>query len=180
MKLKLTGCMLCCFGLFAQLQAAKENRSQYAPLIDAPLADAPMADASMAEAPVTAKITATSASTPDSESSSEDVDSKVLDLVVSPSNTQAREVVPPFGPAKTPRLLTGLLTREIATEGPTYPIRLRSLEGRLIACVDLSGVFISDLSPYLDQRVYLRGQVHPLPNHSSQLVILAQEIRLAE
>ncbi len=119
-------------------------------------------------------------STQESESPSEEADSGINDLVVSPSNTQAREVAPQLGPAKTPRLLTGVLIREIAAEGPTYPIRLRSPEGRLIAYVDFSGVFISDLSPYIGQKVYLRGQVYPLPANSSQLVILAQEIRLAE
>ena len=101
-------------------------------------------------------------------------------IVVSTSNTQAREPVPAIGPAKKARLLTGLLIREIVPEGPKYPIRLESPEGRFIAYVDLSGIFITDLSPYIGQKVYLRGEVHPLPKGSSQLVILVQNIQLAE
>lgn len=106
--------------------------------------------------------------------------SPISDLVVTPSNTQARESTPVLKPAKTPRLLTGQLVREIAAEGPAYPVRLKSPEGRLIAYVDFSGIFISDLSPYIDQKVYLRGEVHPLSESNSQLVIYVQDIRLAE
>jgi hypothetical protein len=101
-------------------------------------------------------------------------------IMVTPDQTQAREAAPDFGPAKAPRLLTGTLVREVRTGGADYPIRLRSPEGRLIAYVDLSGIYIADLSPYLNQKVYLRGQIHPLPGASSQLVMLAEEIRLAE
>jgi len=104
----------------------------------------------------------------------------VSDLMVSPAQTQAREASPELGPAKTPRLLTGTLIREINVSGPTYPIRLQSPEGRLIAYVDFSGIYISDLTPYIDQKVYIHGQIHPLPNTSSQLVILADSLRLAE
>lgn len=102
------------------------------------------------------------------------------DLVVTPSNTQARESIPELKPAKTPRLLTGQLVREITVQGPAYPVRLKSPEGRLIVYVDLSGIFISDLSPYIDQKVYLRGEVHPLSESNSQLVIYVRDIRLAE
>lgn len=100
-------------------------------------------------------------------------------LVVTPSNTQARESTPEQKPAKAPRLLTGMLVREISAKGP-YPIRLKSPEGRLIAYVDFSGMFIPDLSPYISQKVYLRGEVHPLKGDSSKLVIYAEDIRLAE
>jgi len=101
-------------------------------------------------------------------------------IMVSPDQTQAREASPDLGPAKTPRLLTGTLTREINVTGPTYPIRLKSPEGRLIAYVDFSGIYISDLAPYLRQKVYVSGQIYPLPNNSAQLVILAESLRLAE
>ena len=101
------------------------------------------------------------------------------DIVVSTSNTQARESTPELKPAKAPRLLTGKLVREIATKEP-YPVRLKSPEGRLIAYVDFSGLFIPDLSPYISQKVYLRGEVHPLKGDSSKLVIYAQDIRIAE
>jgi hypothetical protein len=100
--------------------------------------------------------------------------------MVSSEQTQARETAPDFGPAKVPRLLTGILKQDLSNDGSAYPIRLRSPEGRLIAYVDFSGIYISDLSPYLDQKVYLRGQIHPLPESGGRLVILAEEIRLAE
>ncbi|MDQ8193532.1 hypothetical protein QEH59_03790 [Coraliomargarita sp. SDUM461004] len=103
-----------------------------------------------------------------------------LPIMVSPDQTQARENIPELGPAKTPRLLTGTLIREINVEGPGYPIRLRSPEGRLIAYVDFSKIYISDLTPYLNQKVYLRGQIYPLPKTHSQLVIQAETLRLAE
>ncbi len=101
-------------------------------------------------------------------------------IMVSPDQTQAREAAPDLGPAKTPRLLTGQLVREINVSGPGYPIRLKSPEGRLIAYVDFSGIYISDLAPYIGQKVYLRGQIYPLPNTPGQLVILAESLRLAE
>jgi hypothetical protein len=101
-------------------------------------------------------------------------------IMVPAAQTQAREATIELGPAKTPRLLTGTLVREINVSGPDYPIRLKSPEGRLIAYVDFSEVYISDLAPYLDQKVYVRGQVYPLPNTHSQLVILAESLRLAE
>lgn len=101
-------------------------------------------------------------------------------IVVNQQNTQAREATSPIGPAKTPRLLTGQLIRQIEVDGPGYPIRLKSPEGRLIAFVDLSGIYLPDLDPYLGQKVYLRGQIHPLPNTSGQLVILAETLRLSE
>lgn len=100
-------------------------------------------------------------------------------IVVTPSNTQARESTPEQKPAKVPRLLTGILLRKIAAKEP-YPIRLKSPEGRFIAYVDFSGIFIPDLTPYKNQKVYLRGEVHPLKGDSSKLVIYAQDIRLAE
>lgn len=106
--------------------------------------------------------------------------SPISDLIVTPGQTQAREAAPDLRPTKPPRLLTGMLKREIHVSGPGYPVRLKSPEGRLIAYVDFSGIYISDLTPYLDQKVYLRGQIHPIPETNAQLVILAEEIRLAE
>lgn len=101
-------------------------------------------------------------------------------IMVSPAETQAREATPETPESDKPlRLLTGTLVREITTDGPAYPVRLRSPEGRLIAYVDFSGIFIEDLKPYLDQRVFLRGQIFPVQTNNSQLVIFAQEIRLA-
>jgi hypothetical protein len=101
-------------------------------------------------------------------------------IMVTPEQTQAREATQEPGPSKTPRLLTGNLVRQIEVDGPGYPIRLRSPEGRLIAFVDLSRIYLPDLDPYLNQKVYLRGEVHPLPETSEQLVILAETLRLAD
>lgn len=102
------------------------------------------------------------------------------DLMVSPAQTQAREAAPELGPAKAPRLLAGILKQDLSNDGSAYPIRLQSPEGRLVAYVDFSGIYISDLTPYLDQKVYVRGQIHPLPNASARLVILAESLRLAD
>lgn len=100
-------------------------------------------------------------------------------IMVTPDQTQAREPARDLGPAKTPRLLTGQLVRQIEADGPGYPIRLRSPEGRLIAYVDLSGIYLPDLDPYINETVYIRGQIHPLPETSAQLVILAESLRIA-
>lgn len=101
-------------------------------------------------------------------------------IMVPADQTQAREAAPEPAPGKVPRLLTGQLLREIEADGPSYPIRLRSPEGRLIAYVDLSGIYIPDVDPYLGEKVYIRGQIHPLPETSGQLVILAESLRLGE
>ena len=101
-------------------------------------------------------------------------------IMVSPDQTQAYEAKPELGPAKAPRLLTGTLVREINAKGPDYPIRLISPEGRLIAYVDFSKIYINDLAPYLEQKVYLRGQIYPLPDSHGQLVIQAESLRLAD
>jgi hypothetical protein len=99
--------------------------------------------------------------------------------MVPSEQTQARETTPELGPAKTPRLLTGQLVRQISADGPDYPIRLLTPEGRLIAYVDLSRIYISDLSPYLNQKVYINGQIFPLPKANSRRVILAESLKLA-
>ena len=91
-----------------------------------------------------------------------------------------------FGPGQTreddraEHLLSGVLVREINEQGPVYPIRLRSPEGRLIAYVDLSEIFVPDFSPFLKEKVYVRGPVYQLEGTSSQLVIVAQSIKLTE
>jgi hypothetical protein len=102
--------------------------------------------------------------------------------MVGPAETQAREAVDPEPSANSEpaRRLTGVLVREINKDGPAYPIRLRSPEGRLIAYVDLSALFISDLSPFIGQPVNLVGELRPLRPNTRELVILAREIRAAE
>ncbi len=103
-------------------------------------------------------------------------------IMVGPAETQAREVVTSSMPEpdRPLRTLTGTLAREIEAEGPAYPIRLRSPEGRLIAYVDFSGIFIEDLDPYLNQRVALRGQIAPVQPNSRELVIFAHELEFTE
>lgn len=113
--------------------------------------------------------------------STPETSSPLADPIMVPADqTQAREAAPELASDKVPRLLAGQLLREIEADGPSYPIRLRSPEGRLIAYVDLSGIYIPDVDPYLGEKVYIRGQVHPLPGTSGQLVILAENLRLGE
>lgn len=102
-------------------------------------------------------------------------------IIVSPDQTQAREMDPGDAPPadKTTRLLVGRLIRKIESVAPDYPIRLHSDEGRLIAYVDFSGYFIEDLSPYLNQRVYLRGRLAPKRANSRELVLFVDDIQIA-
>lgn len=98
-------------------------------------------------------------------------------IMVSTANTQARETRKKTPAADQPhRLLTGTLVREIENRGAAYPLRLESADGRLIAYVDMSGIFISDLSAYLDQRVVLRGQIGKVKRGSHDLVIYVHQI----
>lgn len=106
--------------------------------------------------------------------------SKAEGIVVSPQNTIAWEGTPKPLTPKRPRLITGILTRDIVSEDRAYPIQIQSHEGRLIAYVNLSEIFISDLSPYINQKVYLRGVIYPLVGNSSRLVIIADNLSLAE
>ena len=104
-------------------------------------------------------------------------------IMVGPSETQAREKKTSTeapGADQPSRRLTGILVREIRGDGPAYPIRLRSPEGRLIAYVDFSGIFISDLSPFINSQVDLRGPVRPLRHGDRRLVMFAREIKTTE
>lgn len=102
------------------------------------------------------------------------------DFMVSRHNTQAREYIVPEQVTKAPRMLAGKLVREIKAFGPYYPIRLRTPEGRLIAYVDFSKLYIDDITPYINKKVYVEGQIHPAPQMSSQLVIYAESLRITE
>jgi hypothetical protein len=103
-------------------------------------------------------------------------------IMVMPTEVQASEI--PRSPeviVGTPtRILTGKLVREIHNFGPRYPLRLKSSSGQRIAYVDMSRIFINDLRPYMDRKVYIRGEVHPIVPGSSDLVILARTIRITE
>lgn len=102
--------------------------------------------------------------------------------MVGPNQTQAREIEPTGTPAKDKpvRLLVGKLVRKIDSSDLTYPVRLLSDEGRLIAYVDFSGYFIENLSPYLNQRVYLRGQITTAKSSDKELVLFVRDIKIAE
>jgi hypothetical protein len=102
------------------------------------------------------------------------------DIMVGPAETQAREAPrePEIQPGTPMRLLSGKLVRVISSFGPRYPIRLNTVSGKRVAYVDMSNIFINDLRPYLDQMVYIHGEVRPLVPGSKDLVILARTIRI--
>ncbi len=102
------------------------------------------------------------------------------DIMVGPVETSTREAprTPETKPGTPMRLLSGKLVRSITSFGPRYPIRLNSSSGQRIAYVDMSRIFISDLRPYLGQKVYIGGEVRPLVPGSKDLVILARTIRI--
>lgn len=77
------------------------------------------------------------------------------------------------------RILTGKLVRENTNYGPRYPMRLLSSSGNQLAYVDMSQIFINDLRPYLNQPVFIRGEVRPLIPGGKALVIIARTIQLA-
>ena len=99
-------------------------------------------------------------------------------IVVSPEDTQAREAQTRTPPeADQPhRVLTGILVRDLGAPQRSYPIRLNAPDGRMIAYVDLSGIFIEDLSLFLNQRVMLRGQIVRADPNSRDLVIFVHQI----
>lgn len=103
----------------------------------------------------------------------------VDDIMVSSSETQPRNTPrqPETVSGSSVRQLNGTLVRRLSSFGPRYPIRLESESGKRIAYVDMSEIFISDLRPYLKQRVAIQGEVHPLVPGSNELVIVARTIR---
>lgn len=86
----------------------------------------------------------------------------------------------PAPDAVTSRILTGKLIRESRGYGPNYPIRLLGADGRQLAYVDMSHIFISDLRPYLNETVFVRGEVRQLVPGSKDLIITARTIQLAK
>lgn len=77
------------------------------------------------------------------------------------------------------RILTGKLIRENTNYGPRYPMRILGKSGDRLAYVDMSQIFISDLRPYLNKEVFIRGEVRPLMPNSKDLVIIARTIQIA-
>lgn len=78
------------------------------------------------------------------------------------------------------RTFSGRLVREIRNFGPRYPLRLKAGNGKRIAYVDISNVFVNDLRPYLDRNVFVSGEVRPVVTGSKDLVIYARVLRLAD
>lgn len=169
-------CALVCF----QLSAAAVELLPYQPLTET---DQPV---EVAPAPAESLQTLDSSSetaAPKLESmlpaSEQAAPLNVDDIMVSPSETQARNTPrqPELSLGSTARQLNGTLIRRLSSFGPRYPIRLESDSGKRIAYVDMSEIFISDLRPYLKQRVAIHGEVHPLVPGSKELVIVARTIR---
>lgn len=102
-------------------------------------------------------------------------------IVVPPAETAAPETprAPQIGAGTPTRAYVGQLVREISSSGPRYPLRLH-VSGRRVAYIDMSQIFISDLRPYLNRNVYIRGEVMPVVPGSRELIIVARVIRLAD
>ena len=101
-------------------------------------------------------------------------------IVETPADTaRARPQKPAPKPGTPIRILTGKLIRKITSRGPRYPLRLRGEDGR-IAYIDMSRLYISDLRPYLDREVRIRGELRPLATGGNELVLHARTIRLVD
>ena len=112
----------------------------------------------------------------------EDEQVEAREIIVDTSNKTSIRQSPnrPQWANKAPtRTLSGKLVRRLRNYGPRYPLRLRAANKR-IAYVDMSKLFFSDLRPYLDQQVSISGEVRPLVPGSTELVIQARSLKLAE
>ena len=112
----------------------------------------------------------------------EDEQVEAREIIVDTSNKTSIRQSPnrPKWANKAPtRTLSGTLVRRLRNYGPRYPLRLRAANGR-IAYVDMSKLFFSDLRPYLDKQVSIRGEVRPLVPGSTELVIQARSLKLAK
>ncbi|MGC6424623.1 MAG: hypothetical protein ACON4O_06505 [Lentimonas sp.] len=74
--------------------------------------------------------------------------------------------------------LSGTLTRAIDTEAPRYSLHLHDMDGKRIAHVDVSQMYVENIRPYLDQKVSIHGELHLEEAVSSSLVIIARTIRI--
>ena len=102
--------------------------------------------------------------------------------IVVPIDKQTRRSVPksPGEEFSSPtRTMVGKLVRRIKNYGPRYPLRLLSPSGERIAYIDMSRIFINNLHPYLNQQVYISGEVRPLVPGSRELILFARTIRLS-
>ena len=77
------------------------------------------------------------------------------------------------------RNLAGILQRERGSEPAHYPLRLYQ-GNKCIAYVDMSGIFVSDLRPYLAQKVLIQGRTRRLGPDKQATVIQARSIQLTE
>ena len=99
-------------------------------------------------------------------------------VVAPPQRAQAQPPRQPEPPAGTPmRSLAGTLVRERGSaDGPRFTLSLRR-DGRRLAYVDISRLFIRDLRPYLDEEVIVMGEVSSISPGGTQLVIHARTLR---
>ena len=102
-------------------------------------------------------------------------------ILVLPESQAA--IQPPKQPrlqAGTPtRLLSGKLVRKLPRSGPRYPLRLLDTSGQRIAYVDMSRIFITDIRPFLDREVIIRGELQPIVPGSDALILYARTLRRA-
>ncbi len=76
--------------------------------------------------------------------------------------------------------LSGILIREIDNNAPRYALKLKNDLGQLVAYVDMSQLYLEEIRPYLDQNVYIHGEVNPIELNSQLPVITARTLRIRE
>lgn len=76
--------------------------------------------------------------------------------------------------------LSGTLIRGISQEVPRYALQLEDSTGTRLAYVDVSQMFIEDIRPYVNQSVYIHGEVHPVESGSQSHVIIARTLRISQ
>jgi hypothetical protein len=102
------------------------------------------------------------------------------DIMVAREHTRAEASPQIPAPEGSVRQLTGVLIQGPPTAASPYTLQLQAPDGRFIAFVDLSGVYIAALDPFLGERVLLRGPLRALSANDQRLVLLASSLRLAQ
>jgi hypothetical protein len=102
------------------------------------------------------------------------------DIMVTREHTRAEASPQIPAPEGSVRQLKGVLIQRPPTQRSPYTLQLQDQDGRFIAFVDLSGVYIAALDPFLGERVLLRGPLRALSANDQRLVLLASSLRLAQ
>ncbi|MGJ8652280.1 MAG: hypothetical protein ACSHX8_03310 [Opitutaceae bacterium] len=76
--------------------------------------------------------------------------------------------------------LSGTLIRGINQEAPRYALQLEDSNGAHIAYVDVSQMYIEDIRPYVNQLVYIHGEVQPIEPNSPNYAIIARTLRISQ